>query len=268
MRTSTARTLQAQLVALGVLPGQDLLVHCSMRRVGPVDGGPAALLAALRTVIGPSATLVLPAQTAGNSLSSKTFLAATEGLSQAQLAQFVAGMPGFDPATTPSSGMGAFAEYLRTRPGANRSAHPQTSFAALGSRAAECTARHDIDCHLGERSPLGWLRRSGAAALMLGVGYAKCTAFHLAEYRLGGTPARCEYRCYTSEQGTRKEHVFTDLDLDDGDFAELGARADGEPFVRRGLVGAADCRLLPIRAAVDFAVSWPPFRQRRRPGSC
>jgi aminoglycoside 3-N-acetyltransferase len=125
-------------------------------------------------------------------------------------------------------------------------------------------AEHAIDCHLGERSPLGWLYRADAAVLLIGVGYDVCTAFHLAEYRLPGTPAYREYRCFTAADGARKEHAFFDIALDDGDFSALGAAMDAEPFVRKGKVGGAECRLLPIRAAVDFAAAWPQFAERRR----
>ncbi len=268
MTASTVRAaegLATDLRALGVRPGQDLLVHCSMRQIGLVDGGPAALLRALRMAAGPGTTVVVPAQTTWNSLTSKTFREATAGLDQARLEEFVAAMPGFDPAATPSSGMGAFAEYVRMAAGSARSAHPQSSFAALGPRAAEAMAAHEMDCHLGGRSPLGWLYREGAAALLLGVGYAACTAFHLAEYMLPAPVALREYRCFTMDGRVRKEHVFTDLRLDDGDFENLGARMDGQLFVRCGQVGsAADCRLLPIRDAVDTALAWPPFRRRRK----
>src|SRR6266566_5988369 len=156
--------LVAGLRILGVLPGQDLLVHCSLRRIGPVAGGAATLLRALQTAAGPDATLVVPAQTPGNSLSSRFFREQTAGLNEAELENFVAAMPGFDPASTPSDGMGAFAEHVRTTPGALRSGHPQTSFAALGPGAADCTAGHQMTCHLGQQSPLGWLYRAGAAA--------------------------------------------------------------------------------------------------------
>ncbi|HUZ37751.1 MAG TPA: AAC(3) family N-acetyltransferase [Streptosporangiaceae bacterium] len=249
--------LTADLRALGIRPGQDLLVHCSLRRVGPVDGGAATLLAALRAAAGPRASLVVPAQTAQNSLTSSAFLAATARLSPRERARYIAAMPGFDPATTPSSGMGALAEQVRTHPEAVRSSHPQTSFAGLGPRAAGCMAAHDLGCHLGERSPLGWLYAADAAALLIGVGYAACTAFHLAEYRLPGPPPLRRYTCFTSHDGgkrTRRE--FTDLALDDSDFGALGTAIDPEPFVRRGRIGAAESRLLPLRAAVDFARCW------------
>jgi aminoglycoside 3-N-acetyltransferase len=259
---SDARILVAGLRALGVRPGQNLLVHCSLRKVRPAHGGAATVLAALRRAAGDSATIVVPAHTAGNSMSSPRFLAATAGLSATALADYVAAMPGFDPAVSPSAGMGRFAEYVRTSPGALRSSHPQTSFAALGPRAAECTSVHALHCHLGETSPLGWLYRTGAAVLLLGVGYAVCTAFHLAEYRLPRLRLR-SYRCFVIEDGMRRERAFQAVDCTDSDFEELGEVLDREPFVHRGQVGAADCRLLPVRAAVDFAVTWPPFRQNR-----
>jgi aminoglycoside 3-N-acetyltransferase len=253
----------AELTALGVRPRQDLLVHCSMRRLGPVPGGPSALLDALRAVAGPHATLVVPAHTADNSLSSPAFREATAGLDCAQRARFIEAMPGFDPLVTPSTGMGVFAEYLRTHPEAVRSSHPQTSFAALGPRAEECTAGHALACHLGEQSPLGWLYQQDAAILLLGVGYAACTALHLAEYRLAGRPRYRTYECFTVSNGRRGYQAFQDIDLIDADFMVLGERIDREPFVRRGRVGAADCRLLPLRQAVDFAAAWLPFRHYR-----
>jgi aminoglycoside 3-N-acetyltransferase len=251
--------LAADLRALGVRPGQDLLVHCSLRSIGPVAGGPATLLGAIRLAAGPRATVVVPAQTTLNSLTSRAFLAATAGLDAARQARFVAAMPGFDPARTPSTGMGAFAEYLRTRPAAMRSAHPQTSFAALGPGAGACTLVHDLDCHLGERSPLGWLYANNAAILLLGVGYSACTAFHLAEYRLPVLRPLKTYRCFMTGQDGREERVFTDVDLDDSDFGRLGSAIEetqAASFIQHGQVGSGASRLLPLRAAVDFAGTW------------
>ena len=258
--------LIADLRSLGLRGGQDLLIHCSLRKVGPVDGGPATLLAALRAVAGPEATLVVPTETAQNSLTSRKFLAATTGFDADQLAAYVAAMPGFDPATTPSDGMGAFAEHVRTRPAARRSNHPQVSFAALGPKAADCTAVHDLNCHLGERSPLGWLYAADAAILLLGVGYDACTAFHLAEYRLPSSRPQT-YHCFVADGGRRVEHTITGIVLDDSVFNLLGqamesATSQGRTRgLRRGRVGSAAARLVSLRAAVDFAGSW--LAQRR-----
>ena len=253
--------LAADLRALGLRPGQDLLIHCSLRQVGPVDSGAATLLGAIQDVAGPAATLVVPAQTAWNSLTSRAFRAATAGLDPDGYARYVAAMPGFDPANTPSAGMGAFAEYVRTRPEARRSTHPQSSFAALGPSAAAAMAVHDLDCHLGERSPLRWLYDAGAAILLIGVGYSACTAFHLAEYRLSRMVPTMEYHCFSVSGGTRTAHQFADINMDDSDFELIGAALDSaswpDPIApRHGHVGMAASTLLPMSTAVDFARSW------------
>jgi aminoglycoside 3-N-acetyltransferase len=256
--------LAADLRSLGLRPGQDLLIHCSLRRIGPVEGGAASLLDALLDVTGPQVTLVVPTQTTLNSLSSREFRAAVAGLDEEERARFVAAMPGFDPARTPSHGMGAFAEYLRTRPSAVRSSHPQASFAALGPRARACTSVHDLDCHLGDRSPLGWLYATDAAVLLLGVGYTACTAFHLAEYRLPWTPADRVYHCFTVEEGRRVEREFKAMEPDDSDFARLGSALEAMTSVplRQGRVGSGAGRTVPLRMAVDFGVSWLTVHRR------
>jgi aminoglycoside 3-N-acetyltransferase len=179
-----------------------------------------------------------------------------------QRAEYIAAMPGFDVRTTPSTGMGTFAEHVRTSASTMRSLHPLTSFAATGPRAGECVSCHVPDCLLGEGSPLGWLYRAGAAVLLLGVGYDVCTAFHLAEYRLPRRVFRC-YEWFVADGGERRTLEFTDIVLDDSDFGSLGEKMDSETFVRRGTVGEAECRLVGMRAAVDSALAWPAFREHR-----
>ncbi|WP_203996662.1 aminoglycoside N(3)-acetyltransferase [Virgisporangium aurantiacum] len=248
--------MENALRAAGVRLGRDLLVHCAMRRIGRVDGGPATLLAALTAVVGTDATIVVPAQTTENSVSSAAYRRTTAGMTPAEREAYEERMPGFDVDTTPSQHMGLFAEHVRTRPDAVRSAHPQTSFAAVGARAADLMRRHDLDCHLGEQSPLGGLYAGDADILLLGVGYAGCTALHLAEYRLPPPRPSRSYRCFVSVDGRRVRRDFEDLDLDPTDFDRLGADLDREAFVRHGRVGAAPTRVLPVRASVDFAVGW------------
>jgi aminoglycoside 3-N-acetyltransferase len=151
---------------------------------------------------------------------------------------------------------GAFAEFVRKLPGAVRSGHPQTSYAAVGARARDITDGHGKDHH-GEGSPLARLYEAGAKTLLLGVGYEACTAFHLGEYRVPDPPRRV-YECVVADGPAKRWYAYLSEELTDRDFPQVGRAFDADPAgpVRHGRVGSADCRLLPIAPAVDFAVAW------------
>jgi aminoglycoside 3-N-acetyltransferase len=252
----TSGDLRLGLQALGLRAGATVLIHCAMRRIGPLEKGPQTLLEAVLSVIGPGGTVVVPSGTANNSTTSPVFQAATEGMDAAQIAAFEAAMPGFDRRHTPSFGMGAFAEFVRTRPAAVRSCHPQTSFAAIGPLAGKLTVTHKLECHLGEESPLAALYAVDAVTLLIGVGYESCTTLHLAEYRRARPPAAAWHRCFVMADGRRQQHDFLAPKLDPACFTDLGADLDKTGLVTCATVGAAGSRLMPIRQSVDFAVQW------------
>ena len=54
----TAAELTRDLAHLGVVPGDVVMVHAACKRVGPVLGGPDAIIAALRDAVGPAGTLM------------------------------------------------------------------------------------------------------------------------------------------------------------------------------------------------------------------
>ncbi|MFJ3668850.1 aminoglycoside N(3)-acetyltransferase [Streptomyces sp. NPDC090106] len=247
-----------------------LLLHASLRSVGPVRGGGTEVLRALRDAIGPEGTLVVPTFTEGNSLTSRTYLRMTRDLTRHQLLSYREHMEAFSAASTPSQGMGRLAEEVRVTPGAMRSTHPQASFAAVGPDAARITGGHALDCLLGERSPLARLYERRAHVLLLGVGYETCSAFHLAEYRQPRPPLQ-RYDCRMLTECGPRWAGYIDVALDDSDFGTLGhdleisAPATNAPLTR-ARVGSADSRLFPVRWAVDEAADWIAT-SRTRPGN-
>ncbi|MFE9764872.1 aminoglycoside N(3)-acetyltransferase [Streptomyces sp. NPDC005808] len=257
----TETQLTQQLTELGIGENGVLLVHASLRSLGKVEGGAATVLRALRRALGPDGTLVVPAFTSDNSSTSAAHMERVRGLSDEARAAFRERMPPFDPATSPSTGMGILAETARLHPQSLRSAHPQTSFAALGPHATKITDDHHPDCHLGEKSPLARLHELHAQILLLGVGFNRCTAFHLGEYRVDSPPQR-SYRCVIRRDGRRQWWEYVDVALDDSDFATLGTEferaASGTTAVRAGTVGSARCRVVGFVDAVDFAQEWFP----------
>jgi aminoglycoside 3-N-acetyltransferase len=259
----TRDDLLDDLRTLGVSSGATLLVHASMRRVGWITGGAMALADAVSEALGPDGTIVVPTPTTDNSDTSRTHLARTSGMRAAELRRYRAAMPAFDPARTPSTGVGRFPEHVRLTKGALRSGHPQMSFAAVGARAKVIIDGHAMNCHLGEESPLARLYDLDADVLMLGTGYDTCTALHLAEYRYTAEPPKRDYSCVIQREGTARWWTYEDVVLDDRDFAALGADLDGTPYVRRGRVGSAESRLVSLRCLVDFAVGWLAATRKR-----
>jgi aminoglycoside 3-N-acetyltransferase len=241
----------------GVRSGTTLLVHASLRGTGLRA---EALRDALLDALGPDGTLVVPAFTAENSDTSPAYRARVRRMTPRQEAAFRADMPAFDAGTTPSQGMGRLAESVRTAEGAVRSGHPQTSFAAIGRRAAQLLADHPLTCHLGELSPLGALYRDDARVLMINVGYRVCTAFHLAEYRT--EVALRTYRCVVrGPDGGREWTEYKDVELDDSDFDVIGAAFSGGAKQEGQLAGTAT-RLFSIKDAVDHAERWMTEKRR------
>jgi aminoglycoside 3-N-acetyltransferase len=149
-------TLADDLRALGLRGGDRVVVHSSLRAVGPVEGGAEAVVDALLEVLGPHGLLVVP-----------TFTYFTER---------------FDPVVEPGR-TGALAEAVRRRLGAIRSLHPTHSVAALGAGAQELCANHEQVAATDVDSPLDRLAREGGLVLLLGVGHIVNTTIHVAEFR-------------------------------------------------------------------------------------
>lgn len=151
--------------------------------------------------------------------------------------------------------MGVIAETVRVWPGALRSAHPQTSFSALGSRAHEIVDGHALDCLLGEQSPLARLEEREAKVLLLGVGWDVCTAFHLAEYR-GLSPLKEDNSFAVMTKEGRVWKTVQDAVVNADGFEDLGEIFEKEGPVEHGRVGGADARLFSLADAVRYAESW------------
>ena len=253
----TLESLTDDLRELGVEPGDVLLAQGSLRAVGQVKGGGRTVVDALREALGPQGTLVAYAATPENSDTSRLDREHTAGMDEAQLAEYRASMPAFDPLTTPvSRSIGRLAEEVRLMPGALRSAHPQTSFTAVGPAAPAVLDGHALESHLGEESPTARLYDLGARALLIGVDLWVCTAYHLADYRADPPPSR-PYRAVLPTADGGKEWVrFQGLDIDDKHFPQLVPVVARECEVLNGRFGDAACHLVPVADAVDVIEKW------------
>lgn len=249
----TRELLARDLTRLGVRHGDSLLIHSSLGSLGWVCGAEQAVVQALMDAVGPRGTLVVPTQTSDNTDPSGW---RNPPVPESWWPTIREHTPAFDPLTTPGAHMGRISEMVRTWPGAVRSPHPQTSFAALGPDAHHLMHPHPLGSALGEESPLARLADSDAHILLLGVEYDTCTTFHLAEYRVPA-PARTDTSCAAqAPDGGRTWVGVQDIAFDSDDFAALGADLERTGTVTVGTVGAATARLFPLAEAVRFATDW------------
>jgi aminoglycoside 3-N-acetyltransferase len=214
-----------QLRALGVAPGDLLLVHAAFSKIRPVDGGPAGVIAALLQAIGPTGTLVMPSMSDDDEHP-------------------------FDARQTTCLAMGIVAETFWRMPGVLRSDSPH-AFAAIGPAAAQITADHPIELPHGLNSPVGRVNELDGKILLLGAGHDANTTIHLAEslagvrYRLAKTAVVWRNGELATVAYTETDHCCERFNLVDGWLDEIGAQ-------RRGRVGHADARLM--RAADVTAI--------------
>ena len=157
MSEHTIKQLKKDLAALGIMPGDTVLMHSSYRSLGVIEDGAAGFFRGFIDLLGAKGTLILPAL---------SYRDVTEGGS-------------FDILETPSC-VGYLPEYFRTQvEGVKRSLHPTHSCSVYGAARDFMIGSHELDLTpVGANSPFRKLPLVGGKLLMLGCGLAPCTSMH------------------------------------------------------------------------------------------
>jgi len=262
----TADALAADLAGLGLAAGDAVMVHASLRAVGPVLGGADGMITALRRVVGPQGCILAYISW----LEQFEDALDEDGRLDPAMKPFI---PPFDAATSRANpDHGWFAEALRTTPGTRRSGNPGASVAALGAGAEGFTADHLMDYGYGAGSPFAWLAAAGGKVLMLGAQWDTMSLLHHAEHIAdipGKHVRRLEVPLATAagviwQAITEYDTVDPVVDgLADDYFADVVREFLASGQGQQCLVGDALCVLVPAAAMTRFAIDW--LERRFRP---
>lgn len=250
----TAHSLIEKLRECGLRSGQTVLAHMAMSQLGWIAGGAEAVLIAFLDVLGPQGTLMMPTHTTNNTDPAEW----QNPPVPPQWWQLIRDhMPAYQPATTPTYGMGVVPELFRTWPGVIRSAHPVTSFAARGPNAEYLIFNHALADDVAERSPLGRLYDLDGYVLLLGVPHWNNTSLHLAEAR-ANYPGKRNLRSGTAMlvEGQRQWVEYETLETYTDDFGEIGQAFDTAYQLPIQRINQAEVRFFKQRTLVDFATAW------------
>jgi aminoglycoside 3-N-acetyltransferase len=258
----TRESLAADLRALGLRRGDVVLVHTAMSRLGWVCGG------AVRWCRRCSTSWATP----GHSWCRRRPGTNTDPATWR--ARRCRSRGGSRSASTPRRTTRRH-RHPRHGPRARDGAHLAGSAAqraphhlvrgARAARAADIVAVHDLGSQCGERSPVAALERSMPAS--------SCSEPPTGRPPPSTSPStawptrRSHARQCRPDPAGRGGSSGRDVDLDDADFAALGAALRGGgagPRSASGAVGAAECRLLHVRGCGHFATRW--LREHRRRG--
>lgn len=231
----TYHDLIGNFKAIGLQPGDTLLVHNSYKSFGGVDGGPQTVINSLLAVLGEAGTLIMP-----------TFNF-----------DFCKGIP-WDVRSTPSH-MGAITNIVREHPDAKRVFHPIYSFAILGKHAAYITEER-YKSSFGVNSLFGKLRQLDGKIMIIGLSYTNSmTFFHHVEEIEG-----VDYRymkdftgMVTDHNGVTNEGTFSMLvrDLDMGVITEvdpMGSLMEDAGIVNVRQVGESTVKLMKANDVYAF----------------
>ena len=260
---ATPATLVRDLRALGLSAGDVVMVHASLKALGPVVGGAEAVVAALGESAAPGGTLMGYA-----SWDRSPYEETLNGATLPSAAREA--WPAFDPATAGVwRGFGLLNAFLCAAPGAIRSAHPDASMVAVGARAGELIGEHRLGQAFGPGSPLERLVAMGGKVLLLGTPLDTVTVLHFAE-AMADIPGkrRVTYEMpmldETGAKVWRRTEEFDSNHILDC-FAEEGAMDAvetiarlyvGEGRGRSGRVGRAECHLFDAGDIVAYGKAW------------
>lgn len=259
----TRRQLIADLHQLGLRAGDLVMVHASLRAVGPVIGGPDEVHQAVVDAVSPGgAMLMYVSCPVGYDDIGRGNLTAEEE------AELVAHLPPFDHTTVRAArDFGALAELFRSYPDTCSSHNVGGRMAARGARARWLVNDHPMNYGYGRGSPMEKLVADGGKVLLLGSDHDQVTLLHYAESVAPFEGKRIvRYRVPLLVGGARRLVPLEEFDTNDvhpswpesffGQIVDaFVTERRGTPTCQIGRVGGADSVVMDAAALVAFGVA-------------
>ena len=256
----TRQRLVEDAAKLGVRSGDTVMLHASLRAIGPTEGRADGLIDALHEAVGASGTLLMV-------LGATNAWGRVNELPEPERAARLANAEPFDALSTPADpDVGTLAEVFRRHRGALVSDHPEGRFAALGPGAAALTCDPPWDDYFGPGSPLERLLQRDGKVLRLGADTDTVTLLHHAEY-LTDLPHKRRarrHRLVKTDDGAVVRVVdclddnngIVDYPGDEDYFSAILRAYLHTGRAQTGTVGNATSELIQARDLVPFAVDW------------
>ena len=251
--------LSADFRALGVAPGDTVMVHASVRSVGEVAGGPDQIHLALGDALTAGGTILMYA-----SCPQYVDEIGRGTLSAEQEAELLEKLPAFDALTARSArDNGALVELLRTWPGARVNQHP-ARFVARGPQADFLLSDQPWDYAFGKGSALDRLVSGDGRILLLGADHDTVTFLHHAEHIVDVPEKRiARFRVPIIEDGVRHWREMAEVDTSSGgahpNWPDRFFALITDTFLARtrnhgGRIGNSRSYLFSARELLDFAL--------------
>ena len=254
----TRQRLAGDMRALGIAPGDVVMLHASVRAVGEVAGGPDEIHLALGDAVGEGGTLFMYA-----GCPRYVDEVGRGNLTAEEEREVLEKLPPFDAETARSArDHGALVELLRTYPGARVNHHP-ARFVARGRHAAHLFSSQPWDYAFGHDSPLDRFVALDGRILLLGSDHDAVTFLHYVEH-VADIPDRrvARFRVPVLENGARAWREMAEHDTS-GEGAHANWPEDFfarivDAFLRAsgnagGRIGDAPSFVMRARELLDFA---------------
>ena len=263
----TGKQLILDMRKLGLVEGQTVMVHASMKSLGPVVGGPQTILDSLLEVLTPNGTLMMLAGWADNPYDyfGVSFQEKIEDWTEEKRQEFYEKSPAFDRdhSRADTRKMGILAEYLRTYPGAIRSRHP-LGYVAVGRLAHYVLKDQRWQYREGVGSPLEKLCQVEGKVLLLGAPTGTVTLLHHSENLANiANKKNIRYKMPLYQEGERVWKDFEEYDFMNGIapwpedyFKVIVDNYIGEGLGKQGTVGQAECHLFDAKDLLHYGVAW------------